>query len=365
MGAITRHGRVAGFWLVTTCVVVLTAGLFAPRAQGGAAVAPAPPAAVDTAPVERAMQAIRAAWLDELDQLVASARQFAVADDTYEFMVRPNIPYVEHYALDRLTDARIDTVLIIDSKGTPLFWRRVNPGHGRGFADAKAFFLELPAFSPVRAPGVPGLAGVVRLIQGASLVVAMPIFPSSRSASSRGWLILARALDDRQWARYLDAVPFAVGVLDPSVLAMPKGIEAALRAPLASIIRVDRTYVRGLMAVPGPNGRAFRVISVRMPRAARGPAGPGPADAALQGSFWPSFAAVLVGAVAVVLTVLLLWPHAAGRRPVRTVAAVPLAPAQPRTRVEVGLAALHSVHRFQTRSASRTDRANRSAIASS
>ena len=325
MGVITRYDRFAGFTMVTACVLVLTAGFFVPRAQGGDAVGSAP-AGVDTAPVERAMQAIRSSWLDELGQLVASARQFAVADDTYEFMVRPNIPYVvEHYALDRLAAARIDTVLLIDRKGTPLFWRRVTHGHGRGFADAKAFFLELPPFAPVRAPGVPGLSGVARLIQGASLVVAMPIFPSSRSADSRGWLILTRALDDRQWARYLDAVPFPVDVLDPAVLALPKGIEAALRAPLASIIRVDRSYVRGLMAVPGLIGKPFRVISVRMPRAARG-SPPAPVDSALQSSFWPSFAAGLAGAAAVVLMILLRWARVPGRG-VRTVTAVPVPPA--------------------------------------
>src|SRR5580704_12008747 len=68
--------------------------------------APAAPAsAVDTRPATRALEGLRRAWSGEIADLTATVGALAVADDTYEFVVRPNIPYIDdHYDVERLSD---------------------------------------------------------------------------------------------------------------------------------------------------------------------------------------------------------------------------------------------------------------------
>lgn len=254
---------------------------------------------VDTKPAVRALDSLLRAWYDEIDELTATARALAVADDTYEFVARPNIPYVDaHYARDHLAAQRISTILIVNRKGEPLFWRRVNLGATRGFADAKAFLAELPELAPPPADGAPSFAGAANLAQGPSLVVAVPINAQSGSGGSRGWLIVVRALDAAQWHRYQERARVAAEVLDPAAVAPTTDLGAAMREPLVPIIRVDGISIHGLLALPDVAGKPFRAFSVSLtvpPIATKPPA------SAASGRQWPwiALAALVAGLAAV------------------------------------------------------------------
>jgi EAL domain-containing protein (putative c-di-GMP-specific phosphodiesterase class I) len=186
---------------------------------------------LDPRPAGLALDELRRAWLAQLTELVATARELAVSDDSYEFVRRPNIPYVySHYDPAQLAAERIDTVLIVDLGGKPLFWRRLNQGHNHGFPDARRFLAEFPPLRSVDVAGVPSLAGAAKFIHGPKLVVVMPIVGSSGSGVARGWLIATRALDALQWSRYeeLAHVP---------------------AEPLASTPGVGPKQIRGFLAV--------------------------------------------------------------------------------------------------------------------
>jgi EAL domain-containing protein (putative c-di-GMP-specific phosphodiesterase class I) len=168
-------------------------------------------------PEARAPQEPRGAWSGQLDELIATARALAAADDTAGFVWRPNIPYVvAHYAPEQLAADQIDTVLIINSRGKPLFWRRVNQGPNRGFSDAMTFLAELPLLPPPGAAGTPGIAGAAVLAHGPTLVVAMPIYDANGRGAARGWLITARVLAATQWHRHPGSAQFAGDTLDPT-----------------------------------------------------------------------------------------------------------------------------------------------------
>src|SRR6202035_584806 len=206
--------------------------------------------ALDTQPAILALDELRRAWFGQLNELIAAARALAVADDTYEFVKRPNIPYVDsHYDPEHLADERIDTVLIIDLHGKPLFWRPLNQPGNRGFSDARLFLAELPPLPAPGIAGVPGLAGAATLIHGPKLLVAMPIYAASGSGVARGWLIATRALDAYQWHRYEELAQVPVQLLDPRPSKSTGDVEAALQAPLAPIVRVEAQHIRGFMAV--------------------------------------------------------------------------------------------------------------------
>src|SRR5580658_754841 len=254
----------------------------------GASLAPAP--TVDTRPATRALEGLRRAWSAEIADLTATAGALAVADDTYEFVVRPNIPYIDdHYDVERLSDERINTILIVNLKGKPLFWRRVNLGVNRGFVDAEAFFAQLPALAPAGEPGVPSLAGAMQLAQGPSLIVAMPIFPKTGSGASRGWLIAVRALNAMQWRRYEERASVEAEVLDPPATPGPD-FDAALRAPLVPVVRAAGSRVHGLMAVPDVDGKPLRLFSVMLDAPPIALAPPPVPVAAAVNHRWPWFA---------------------------------------------------------------------------
>jgi EAL domain-containing protein (putative c-di-GMP-specific phosphodiesterase class I)/sensor domain CHASE-containing protein len=230
--------------------------------------------ALDTQPAILALDELRRAWFGQLNELIATARALAVADDTYAFVKRPNIPYIaSHYDPEHLADERIDTVLIIDLHGKPLFWRPLNQPGNRGFSDARLFLAELPPLPAPGIAGVPGLAGAATLIHGSKLLVAMPIYATGGSGVARGWLIATRAFDAHQWHRYEELAHVPIQLLDPRAPKSSGDVEAALQKPLGPIVRVEGQHIRGFMAVSDLHGRPFRIFSVSLARqeAAVGP----------------------------------------------------------------------------------------------
>jgi EAL domain-containing protein (putative c-di-GMP-specific phosphodiesterase class I)/sensor domain CHASE-containing protein len=291
--------------------VMLMILALAPMCAHSAAVAVAPAPTVDTRPATRALEGLRRAWTGEIADLTATVGALAVSDDTYEFVVRPNIPYIdEHYDVDRLSDERINTILIVNLKGKPLFWRRVNLGVNRGFVDAEAFFAQLPALAPADEPGVPSLAGAMQLAQGPSLIVAMPIYAKSGAGGSRGWLIAVRALNAMQWRRYEERASVEAEVLEPPATPSPD-VDAAMLAPLVPVVRMVGSRIHGLMAVPDVDGKPIRLFSIMLdapPIALKPPA----LAAAEVKQRWPWFAvAAIFVCIAGIIAV------AAGRRHLR------------------------------------------------
>jgi EAL domain-containing protein (putative c-di-GMP-specific phosphodiesterase class I)/sensor domain CHASE-containing protein len=324
---------------------------------------------LDTQPAVLALDELRRAWFGQLNELIATARALAVADDTYEFVKRPNIPYVDaHYDPELLAAERIDTVLIINLHGKPLFWRRVNQGRNRGFPDARLFLAELPPLLTPGVAGVPSLAGAATLVHGPKLLVAMPIYASGGSGVARGWLIATRALDAHQWHRYEELAHVPVQLLDPHA-SKSGDVEAALQKPLAPIMPADAQQIRGFMAVSDRQGRSFRASTVSM---VRQEAGVGSVAEPLFARSVPWFTLMLTAAslaIAVVGTGIMrrqsskiVWlsspQNGKVRRPSEaassrssdlavTPASAGFNSAQPRDPLRARLAASHAVFRFQ------------------
>jgi EAL domain-containing protein (putative c-di-GMP-specific phosphodiesterase class I) len=201
---------------------------------------------VDAQPAALSLEELRRTWLGQLNELIATARELAVSDDTYEFVKRPNIPYVyAHYDPEQLAAERIDTVLIMNLHDKPLFWRRVNQGTNHGFPDARRFLAELPQLPTAGVAGEPGLAGAAEFVHGPKLLVAMPIYASGGSGAARGWLIATRPLDALQWHRYeeLAHVP---------------------EEPVTSIAGIEPKQIRGFLAIPDLEVRQSETVDVPM-----------------------------------------------------------------------------------------------------
>jgi EAL domain-containing protein (putative c-di-GMP-specific phosphodiesterase class I) len=220
----------------------------------------------------------------QLDELIGSVRALAAADDSYEFVSRPNLPYVSaHYAPAKLAADRIDTVLIIDSHGKPLFWRRVNHGHNRGFPDARAFLAELPALPSPGPAGTPGIAAAANLGQGPALVVALPIFRASGTGNARGWLIAARPLDAVQWRQLSGLAKVSDQAPDPTAASLagqgtaaPRTAAGRTSSPPSAFWLTTSILIFGVLTFKS------KVLSVWGEHTARMWAVPGPTGASTQ-----------------------------------------------------------------------------------
>ncbi len=285
--------------LATGCGLLIVSGAFLVLWVAAAPAANSAHDTIETRPAAQALDGLRHAWFDQLDELTGIARSLAVADDTYEFVLRPNIPYVNaHFAATLLAADKIDTVLIVNRKAKPLFWRRFNHGRNSGFSDARAFLAELPPLPPPGVAGVASFAGVAMLAQGPALVAAMPIYATTGSGAARGWLIAARTLDAIQSHRLEETAHIPVQLLDPAASTPGGDIEAALHQPLTPIVSLDATHIHGVMAVMDVRGKPFRVFSVLL---ARQTGGSGPRPPLSAGRSTLSLAlAVFIGCIATV-----------------------------------------------------------------
>jgi EAL domain-containing protein (putative c-di-GMP-specific phosphodiesterase class I) len=227
-------------------VVVLLAAVCASRA------APLQVALGDPSSVH-GLSELSGAPLDRLHKLLEVSRRLAAADDTYEFVARPNIPYVaDHYAPDRLDADRIDTVLIVNERLEPLFWRRLHHGHNRGFVDAREFLAALPALPVPAGAGTPGIAAAAMLGHGPSLIVALPIYRAGGDGSPRGWLIAASALDTTEWS----AVGLPQRTSQLSAAASPPAVASASGARDSATPDVAHPAAAAAAATPVQTPRA-------------------------------------------------------------------------------------------------------------
>ncbi|HEU0224209.1 MAG TPA: EAL domain-containing protein [Steroidobacteraceae bacterium] len=223
---------------------------------------------------ERTAAALRRAWQEEIAQLEGSVRNYAVWDDMYEFVHRPNIPFVQSsLAQTSMSNQWIDTVLVTDENAEPVFWRRYRDPGNRGFPDARVLIAELPEGAlalPAGSTATPSLTGILPREGGAMLVSIAPILPTSAVAPARGNLLFGRALDGEVLARLSAAAGIDVAGHAPGAAELPAAVRAAAArradGPEAMTVveREDRTATH--LIIPDIAGAPAIVLRVTEPR---------------------------------------------------------------------------------------------------
>ena len=231
-------------------------------------------AELEDATTRRTAHQLERAWSNEIRQLATAASEYAVWDDMYDFVARPNLPFVQsNFAYTSMTNFKVDTALVLNAAGTPVFWRRFDDRDGRGFADASKFLALLPADSLAldgAKAGTPLFSGLVATPDRLLLVVAYAIYPSLANAPPRGVLMFARNVNESTLKR------LSVNVGRPVISHAPA--EAGLPDPVRTLrIGTDRSEVSisvpasdeditTYLALPGPGGSQTLVLSATEPR---------------------------------------------------------------------------------------------------
>jgi sensor domain CHASE-containing protein len=255
---------------------------------------------IDTRAVDAPLALVRERWEAESARLREQVAALAVHDATYEFARRPNFPYVDdHFGPAKLAALAVDTVLIVDAKGRPIFWRRPNDPDNRGFADAELFLAQLPKL-PAPAErverGRPVFEGIVQFRGVPALVSAIAIEPPTGSGAPRGYLIYGRAIDGAVSRRVLDGAPAGLDVMPAGDALLPAEVRIRLDRSLTPLIVTDEQRIRGYLPLVDVQGRLLRVYSA----SAAKPAPPvAPPVAAAERSSWP----IVIGATALLLLI--------------------------------------------------------------
>jgi EAL domain-containing protein (putative c-di-GMP-specific phosphodiesterase class I)/sensor domain CHASE-containing protein len=302
--------------LVAVGVMLLVVALWVARAPGPSARAALQD--VDTSAVDGSLAELRSRWQREFASLRDGVRRLALDDATYEFARRPNFPYVDdHFGPRQIAALGVDTILITNAEGRPIFWRRPNDAENRGFPDAEAFLATLPALPPParrEARGKPVLEGIAQFRGAPMLVSVIAIEPASGDGAPRGYLVYGRALDGAVSERVLDGAPAGIDVMPARDPLIAPEVRIRLEQMLAPVVVADAQRVRGYLPLVDLQGRLLRIYAASAPRAV-----PPPGTRAVTGE--PAAATsswlVVVGATLLLLAIGaggLWWAFAPGLR---------------------------------------------------
>jgi diguanylate cyclase (GGDEF)-like protein/PAS domain S-box-containing protein len=229
---------------------------------------------LEAATTRRTAQQLERAWNDEIKQLATATSDYAIWDDMYDFVVRPNIPFVQsNFAYTSMTNFKVDTVLVLNAARAPVFWRRFNDREGRGFADASRFLALLPEQAlrlDTARPDVPLFSGLVEAPDRLIEVVAYAIYPSLANAPPRGILMLARSFDEPALKRLslnMGQRVVAHGVRDSSLPEAVRNLgpgDGQYPNPLS--VPLTDEDIATYLALPNLAGQPALVLSVTEPR---------------------------------------------------------------------------------------------------
>ena len=229
---------------------------------------------LEAATTRRTAQQLERAWSDEVRQLATATSSYAVWDDMYDFVARPNIPFVHsNFAYTSMTNFKVDTALVMNAAKSPVFWRRFDDREGRGFADANNFIALLPAEALAlehARPDAPLLSGLVRTPDRLVLVVAYAIYPSLANAPPRGIVLLARTFDEPMRRRLSTSVGRPVSARPATDAALPQAVRQLRPGDIRNGVPVSVPQsdedITTYLALPDLNGEPTLVVDITEPR---------------------------------------------------------------------------------------------------
>jgi diguanylate cyclase (GGDEF)-like protein/PAS domain S-box-containing protein len=229
---------------------------------------------LESAATQRTAQQLERAWAEEMKQLATATSDYAVWDDMYEFVGRPNIPFVQsNFAHTSMSNFKVDTVLVLNATKVPVFWRRFSDRDKRGFADAESFVALLPPAALELATATsdrPLFSGLIDTPDRLLAVVAYAVYPSLANAPPRGIVLFGRSFDEAVLKRLGASMGRPVRVHPVTDAALPvvvRGLPASggRSAPSLSIPESSKD-IRTYLALPSIDGHPLAIIEVTEPR---------------------------------------------------------------------------------------------------
>ena len=224
--------------------------------------------------VLRDMERVRGALADQLSALEGTTRDWAIWDDTYEYIEDRNDEYYNsNLSVDEAhSNNRLSLMLYVNSAGD--------------IVHASAYDLYRQEKVPVPQSLMPhlsstgillshadedsGVSGVLSLPEGPMLVVSQPILTSSHEGPIRGSLIFGRFLDTPEIERLSKTTLYALTAYSTDDKALPTDVREALSVlspeQAISVQPLSATSISGYVLLEDIYGKPALVLRADLPR---------------------------------------------------------------------------------------------------
>ncbi|MBN1424074.1 PAS domain S-box protein [Candidatus Fermentibacteria bacterium] len=206
------------------------------------------------------------------DALGVTAADWAMWDDTYQFVQDQNPAYAEGNLTPlALSTLRIHALMIVD-ESCGLAWGQMLSPEDTGFVplpDKLRRLAEAGGVLTTFDPDRDRISGIVVLAEGPMLVAAHRILTSQREGPARGTLVMGRFLDADAIGELAEALQVEVNVFRVDDLAgptVPDGVTAAWGVDPPVIRVISPTVIAGYGLVRDLSETPALVVEVRMPR---------------------------------------------------------------------------------------------------
>lgn len=209
---------------------------------------------------------------NELDAMDTKLSDWAVWDDTYQFIVDKNEEYIESNLSDAtFPSLRLNAILYYDAAGKLVFGKAYN------LVENKVVPLEPPTIEIIQnsplvssdTDRVTGLNGILRLPGGPAMVAARPILDSDGHGPSRGTVVMMLYMDNVQVQRlaYLTRLPLQMYLIDDR--NAPQDVKALQQLPKAqntAVKALNGQTVAGYTIIHDIFDKPVLILKVNIPR---------------------------------------------------------------------------------------------------
>lgn len=147
---------------------------------------------------EQDVKRINDVLLNELDYLDASVSDWAIWDDTYNFMLDANHEYIKTNIVDStFVSLKLNLLLFIDSSGKVVVSRAfdLNDNNQIPVPPGVEEHISIDSLLARHADIESNVMGIIQLNEGPMLVASRPILNGERQGPIRGTLVMGRYLD--------------------------------------------------------------------------------------------------------------------------------------------------------------------------
>lgn len=190
--------------------------------------------------------------LREVNQVDRTARDYANWDDTYSYMVKPNEEYISaNYEAETLTNLQINRIQLANKDRQIVFDRWFN------YADQQQIKQTFPKIE------YKDQVGISICSNNQIFILAMhPILPSNKIGESRGWLMMARLIDQYKLDKISEESRVTVKIHTSIKNDLDSQIRSLLQANDFVVKPIDWDHVAGYTTIADLEGKPAFILEV-------------------------------------------------------------------------------------------------------
>jgi len=188
----------------------------------------------------------------EVNQVNRTGTDYANWDETYNYMVNPKQAYISaNYEAETLTNLQLNRVTLIDKNNKFVFDRWFNYAEQQ---QVKPSFPEIQIKQQV---------GIAVCPNNQIFALALhPILPSNQKGNSRGWLMMARAIDDYKLDTISKQARVGVKIYNPKVHKINTQVSQDLQLNKFAIAPIDWDHIAGYATIKTLDNNQDLVLEV-------------------------------------------------------------------------------------------------------